>query len=320
MANFVDLADMMMSGASLGFDIKNFSDLARLSRIARGGISTFMGRKKSTGGSDDNSGGPAEVAENAMQAGELQSFLGYLAAVHSTDGKRITEYKIGARERDLYPAIAKAMKPGARKLLMQTLGVETIPVKKRRVVGYTEHEVNGKIVRSPETEETTERVNLAGTQITSALTWLALQGGGTKEARVQRVVEMLETFGIFHSKQDALKELGLKSADEVKRFMGWLDTNAHLVGAILAIGPLRLQVFLNDPVIDQAIRDIKAEGNLDRKRQRQEDLQGLIIAESKRVNVMRGQRTRKHVKWFAILFGIFATIVLVAGTYVGYPN
>ncbi len=308
MASFKDLLDVGLDLGSIGLEIKNWS---RFSSLARGGLSSFLGNNRKSPGVEGGSG-PTEVAENAMQAGELQSLLGYLTAVHSSDGKKVTEYQVATKDRDLYPAIMKAMKPGARKLLMQTLGVQTIPVKKRRVVGYTEHEVNGKIVRSPDTEETTEVVNLAGPQITGALTWFALQGGGTKEVRVKRVVEMLETFGIFNSKQDALKELGLKSPEEIKRFVGWLDTHAHVAVAALTLGPKRLQDFLDHPACDQALAAIKAEGNLDRKRILQEAFQGLLVAESERVNTGRKTNYNAFAQkgWSIIAWIAFLTVAI----------
>lgn len=309
MADFKDLLDVGLDLGSIGMEIKNWS---RFSSLARGGISSFLGNKKPPG--TEGNGGPTEVAENAMQAGELQSLLGYLTAVHSTDGKKVTEYQVETKDRDLYPAIMKEMKPGARKLLMQTLGVQTIPVKKRRVVGYTEHEVNGKVVRAPETEETTEVVNLAGPQITSALTWFALQGGGTKKARVGRVVEMLETFGIFQSKQDALKELGLKSSKEIERFMGWVDTHAHVVTAVLTLGPKRLQDFLNHPECNRALAAIKAEANLDRKRLLQEEFQNLLITEGNRVvNEKKEDYNRFSKRNWKIVAGAFVLTVMVTG-------
>lgn len=312
MASFKDLLDVGLDLGSIGLEIKNWS---RFSGLARGGLSSLLGNKKPAG--TEGSSGPTEVAENAMQAGELQSLLGYLTAVHSRDGKKVTEYQVETKDRDLYPAIVKAMKPGARKLLMQTLGVQTIPVKRRRIVGYTEHEVNGKMVRSPETEETTEVVNLAGPQIISALTWFALQGGGAKEVRVKRVVEMLETFGIFNSKQDALKELGLKSSDEIKRFLGWLDTHAHVVTAVLTLGPKRLQTFLEHPGCDRALAAIKAETiDLDRKRILQERLQGLLVAESERVNTGRKTEYRSFARkgWIIVALIAITTIAITGIT------
>lgn len=308
MATFKDMLDIGLDLGSIGMELKNWS---AFSSLARGGLSSFMGKKPA--GTEGHTM-PTEVAENAMQAGELQSLLGYLSAVHSSDGKKVTEYQIKPKDSDLYPAIVKEMKPGARKLLMQTLGVQTIPVRKRRVVGYTEHEVNGKMVRSPETEETTEVVNLAGPQITNALTWFALQGGGAKEVRVKRVVEMLETFGIFNSKQDALKELGLKSADELKRFKGWLDTHAQVTMALLTLGPKQLQDFLDHPTCDRALSAIKAEGDLDRKRLLQEAFQGLLVAESERVNTGRKANYDSFAKkgWL-IIAGIATLVVVITG-------
>lgn len=306
MATFKDMLDIGLDLGSIGMELKNWS---AFSSLARGGLSSFMGKKPA---GTEGSTGPTEVAENAMQAGELQSLLGYLTAVHMDDGKKVTEYQVVANDRNLYPAIVKAMKPGARKLLMQTLGVQTIPVRKRRVVGYTDHQVNGKTVRSPETEETTEVINLAGPQITSALTWFAIQGGGTEEDRVKRVVEMLETFGIFQSKQDALKELGLKSAEELKRFKGWLDTHAQVTMAILTLGPKQLQDFLDRPACDQALAEIRDEDDLDRKRVLQEAFQGMLVAESERVNTGRKANYDSFArKGWLIVAGIAALVVVI---------
>jgi hypothetical protein len=308
MATFKDMLDIGLDIGSIGMELKNWS---AFSSLARGGLSSFMGKKPA---GTEGHAAPTEVAENAMQAGELQSLLGYLSAVHSKDGKKVTEYQVATKDRDLYPAIVKAMKPGARKLLMQTLGVQTIPVRKRRVVGYTEHEVNGKVVRSPETEETTEVVNLAGPQITSALTWFALQGGGTQEARVKRVVEMLETFGIFQSKKDALKELGLKSSEEIKRFMGWLDTHAQVTIALLTLGPKQLQDFLDRPECDQALADIEAEDDLDQKRILQEAFQGLLVTESERINTDRKVEYDAFArKGWALIAKIAILVVVITG-------
>ena len=180
------------------------------------------------------------------------------------------------------------------------------------MVGYTDHQVNGKTVRSPETEETTEVINLAGPQITSALTWFAIQGGGTEEDRVKRVVEMLETFGIFQSKQDALKELGLKSAEELKRFKGWLDTHAQVTMAILTLGPKQLQDFLDRPACDQALAEIRDEDDLDRKRVLQEAFQGMLVAESERVNTGRKANYDSFArKGWLIVAGIAALVVVI---------
>ncbi len=308
MANFKDMLDIGLDLGSIGMELKNWS---AFSSLARGGLSSYLGKKPA--GTEGHSA-PTEVAENAMQAGELQSLLGYLTAVHSSDGKKVTEYQIRPEDSGLYPAIVKAMKPGARKLLMQTLGVQTIPVRKRRVVGYSEHEVNGKMVRSPETEETTEVVNLAGPQITSALTWFALQGGDTQVIRVNRVVEMLETFGIFNSKQDALKDLGLKSAEELKRFKGWLDTHAQVTMALLTLGPKQLQDFLNRPESDRALSAIKAEADLDRKRVLQEQFQALLVAESDRINSGRKDTYDAFAKkGWKIIAVVAALVVVVTG-------
>lgn len=308
MATFKDMLDIGLDLGSIGMELKNWS---AFSSLARGGLSSFMGKKPA---GTEGGTGPIEVAENAMQAGELQSLLGYLTSVHSSDGKKVTEYQIRPEDSDLYPAIVKAMKPGARKLLMQTLGVQTIPVRKRRVVGYSEHEVNGKVVRAPETEETTQVVNLAGPQITSALTWFALQGGDTKKVRVERVVEMLETFGIFNSKQDALKELGLKSAEEIKRFKGWLDTHAQVTMALLTLGPKQLQDFLDRPACDRALAEIRNEADLDRKRVLQEAFQGLLVAESERVNTGRKTNYDSFArKGWLIVAGIAALVVVITG-------
>ena len=308
MANFKDMLDIGLDLGSIGMELKNWS---AFSSLARGGLSSYLGKKPA--GTEGHSA-PTEVAENAMQAGELQSLLGYLTAVHSSDGKKVTEYQIRPEDSGLYPAIVKAMKPGARKLLMQTLGVQTIPVRKRRVVGYSEHEVNGKMVRSPETEETTEVVNLAGPQITSALTWFALQGGDTQVIRVNRVVEMLETFGIFNSKQDALKDLGLKSAEELKRVKGWLDTHAQVTMALLTLGPKQLQDFLNRPESDRALSAIKAEADLDRKRVLQEQFQALLVAESDRINSGRKDTYDAFAKkGWKIIAVVAALVVVVTG-------
>ena len=308
MANFKDMLDIGLDLGSIGMELKNWS---AFSSLARGGLSSYLGKKPA--GTEGHSA-PTEVAENAMQAGELQSLLGYLTAVHSSDGKKVTEYQIRPEDSGLYPAIVKAMKPGARKLLMQTLGVQTIPVRKRRVVGYSEHEVNGKMVRSSETEETTEVVNLAGPQITSALTWFALQGGDTQVIRVNRVVEMLETFGIFNSKQDALKDLGLKSAEELKRFKGWLDTHAQVTMALLTLGPKQLQDFLNRPESDRALSAIKAEADLDRKRVLQEQFQALLVAESDRINSGRKDTYDAFAKkGWKIIAVVAALVVVVTG-------
>lgn len=308
MANFKDMLDIGLDLGSIGMELKNWS---AFSSLARGGLSSYLGKKPA--GTEGHSA-PTEVAENAMQAGELQSLLGYLTAVHSSDGKKVTEYQIRPEDSGLYPAIVKAMKPGARKLLMQTLGVQTIPVRKRRVVGYSEHEVNGKMVRSPETEETTEVVNLAGPQITSALTWFVLQGGDTQVIRVNRVVEMLETFGIFNSKQDALKDLGLKSAEELKRFKGWLDTHAQVTMALLTLGPKQLQDFLNRPESDRALSAIKAEADLDRKRVLQEQFQALLVAESDRINSGRKDTYDAFAKkGWKIIAVVAALVVVVTG-------
>lgn len=308
MATFKDMLDIGLDIGSIGMELKNWS---AFSSLARGGLSSFMGKKPA---GNEGHATPTEVAENAMQAGELQSLLGYLSAVHSSDGKKVTEYQVRDEDRDLYPAIMKGLKPGERELLMRTLGVQTIPVRKRRVVGYTEHEVNGKIVRSPETEETTEAINLAGPQITSALTWFALQGGGTEKARVEHVVEMLRTFGIFQSKKDALKELGQKSSEEIKRFMGWLDTHAQVTMALLTLGPKQLQDFLDRPECDRALADIKAARNLNRKRILQEAFQGLLVAESERVNTDRKVKYNAFAqKGWALIAVVAALVVMITG-------
>lgn len=311
MASFMDFAGLGLDLGSFGLDIKNWRDLARLSGMATRGVSSFLGRKSAPTASSGD-GTAAAVEENRMQEGELYSLLGYLSAIRANDGHPITAYTVKARERNLFPAIVKAMKPGAGKLLMQTIGVSTTTVKKRRIVGYDEREVNGKMVRTPITEESAETVNLTGAQVVSALTWLATKEAGSEEERAKQVVVRLETFGIFTSKLDTAKELGAKSADELKRIMGWLDTHTHVLIAVLTLGPKGLQNFLDRPECDRALVAIKAEANLDQKRVLQERFQALLIAESERHNdehKVKYQRVAKIHWWVMGALLILAVIV-----------
>jgi hypothetical protein len=81
MATFKDMLDIGLDIGSIGMELKNWS---AFSSLARGGLSSFMGKKPA---GTEGHAAPTEVAENAMQAGELQSLLGYLSAVHSKDDR-----------------------------------------------------------------------------------------------------------------------------------------------------------------------------------------------------------------------------------------
>lgn len=310
MASIMDMASIGLDLGSFGLDVKNWRDLARLSSMATRGVTSFLGRKPAPTASSGD-GTAAAIEENKMQEGELYSLLGYLSAIQTSDGHPITAYTVKAKERNLFPAIVKAMKPGAGKLLMQTVGVSTTTIKKRRIVGYDERDVNGKMVRTPITEESAETVNLTGAQVVSALTWLATKEVGTEEERAKQVVATLETFGIFTSKFDTAKELGAKSADELKRVMGWLDTHTHVMVAILTLGPKQLQDFLDRPACDRALSAIKAESDLDQKRLLQEAFQGLLVAESARINVGRKANYDSFARKGWIFVAVIAILAVV---------
>lgn len=314
MASFMDMASVGLDLGSFGLDLKNWRDLARISGMAAKGASSLLS-KKSTVSSSGDVATTAAVEENRMQEGELYSLMGYLSAMYDDDNHPITNYTVKVTERNLFPAIVKAMKPGAGKLLMKTIGVSTTTVKKRRIVGYDEREVNGKMVRTPITEESAETVNLTGAQVVSALTWLATKESGADEkAKAEAVVLKLETFGIFTSNLDTAKELGTRSAEQLKQFMGWLDTHAHVVTAILTLGPKRLQDFLDQPGCDQALAAIKAEADLGQKRILQEAFQGLLVAESERINTGRKANYDSFArKGWLIVAGIAALVVVITG-------
>lgn len=286
MASFKDALDIGLDLSSFGLEIKNWRDLSRLGRLAHGGITSFFGKKSAsdTGGGEKAT---VEAEENKMQEGEFLAIIGILSAFYMegvVPAQPITEYQVPASQMHLFNKVIAQMKPGARKLFMGTIGFRGSPMRKRKVTGYVEHEVNGKKRNDPVTEETSETVNLDGKRINSAITYLATQGAGSEDERVKRVAETLEGYGIFTSQRDAAKELGLKSAEELKRFMGWLDTHTHVVLAIFTLGPKKFEEFIVGPICERHLAAIKAEANLSQKRLLQERFQAALIAESEAVN------------------------------------
>lgn len=310
MSGLLDILDLAASAGSFGLDLSTWSKVARAGKLVHSGIASFTQGKQALGGTTP----PPTVEEHKMQEGEFYSFLAYLGAIRQTEnGPCILDYNMKSEERLIFPAIMKAMKPGAGKLLMQTTGVSVTTVTQQRNVGQQD----GK----PVTEKTVETVNRHGPRIVNALTWLAVNAAGaTEKDRVASVVAMLEVLGIFTSKSDSAKALGARSADELKRVMGWLDTYAHVLGAVLAIGPSRLEAFVSTPACQQVIEAIKRENDPAQKRPHQEVLQGLLVAEGKRINDLRETRTMNHIKWFLWFLGPASAILLVAGIYAGYHN
>ena len=322
MASFKDALDIGLDLSSFGLEIKNWRDLSRLGRLAHGGITSFFGKKSAsdTGGGEKAT---VEAEENKMQEGEFLAIIGILSAFYMegvVPAQPITEYQVPASQMHLFNKVIAQMKPGARKLFMGTIGFRGSPMRKRKVTGYVEHEVNGKKRNDPVTEETSETVNLDGKRINSAITYLATQGAGSEDERVKRVAETLEGYGIFTSQRDAAKELGLKSAEELKRFMGWLDTHTHVVLAIITLGPTKLQDFFNSPICEQHLAAIKAEGNLDRKRLLQERFQAVLVAESEQENTIAMQTERKAARRFYLWAGgITATCLIIAAVAPNIP-
>lgn len=313
MASFKDALDIGLDLSSFGLEIKNWRDLSRLGRLAHGGITSFFGKKSAsdTGGGEKST---VEAEENRMQEGEFLAIIGILSAFYMegvVPAQPITDYQVPASQMHLFNKVIAQMKPGARKLFMGTIGFRGSPMKKRRVTGYVEHEVNGKKRNDPVTEETSETVNLDGKRINSAITYLATQGAGSEDERVKRVAETLEGYGIFTSQSDTAKELGLKSAEELKRFMGWLDTHTHVVLAIFTLGPKKFEEFIDGPVCERHLAAIKAEANLSQKRLLQERFQAVLVAESESVNAIVTQREKMASRTFWVRAIIVALVLLV---------
>lgn len=312
MASFKEALDVGLDFASIGMDVKNFKDIARLTNLATGGLTSFLGKKAAPVGG----GNEAEVVkENEMQLGELYSLLGYLSGVRYDDSgtiKPITDYRAMPEEAGIYPAILRAMKPGAAGLLARTVGVNVVRVKKRRVVGESEFEVEGgKKRKVPITEESEEMKNLTGPEITGALTWLVLHKTGSREQQIAEVISDINAFQLFNSKLDAAKELGAKSAAEAKKLMGWLDTHAHIVSALMTLGPTRFKEFIERPETDRSLARIKAARTPESKRRHQEAFQGELVALAEEVNQERVRED--HAAWKRLGWRVAITIAGLTG-------
>lgn len=315
MSNFWDKLSAGLDLGTFGIELKNWRDLARISGLVRTGASSFLGRKAAPSGTGDDS--VTEAKENVMQEGEFLAILAILTSFHMDPPFRfepITEYQVPASQSHLFNKVVAAMKPGARKLFMSTIGFRGAAMKKRRVVEYVKHEVNGRERVDPVTEETTETVNLDGKRINSAITYLATQGAGPEDERVKRVAETLEGWGIFQSKLDTGKELGVKSADELKRFLAWLDTHAHVVLAIGTLGLKGLQSFMETPAAVHYIAAIEAEGDRRRKLAIQEAFQRALVVESETVNTRSATHYQSFSRrsWIAVGTLIVIPFVLTA--------
>lgn len=315
MSNFWDKLSAGLDLGTFGIELKNWRDLARISGLVRTGASSFLGKKTAPSSSGDDN--VTDAKENVMQEGEFLAILAILTSFHMDPPHRfepITEYQVPASQSHLFNKVIAAMKPGARRLFMSTIGFRGATMKKRRVVEYVKHEVNGKERIDPVTEETSETVNLDGKRINSAITYLATQGAGTEDERVKRVAETLEGWGIFQSKLDAGKELGAKSADELKRFLAWLDTHTHVMLAIGTLGFKGLQSFMETPAAMHYIAAIEAENDRRRKLAIQEAFQAALVAESEHVNTRNAihYQTFSRRNWAVVGIIIVLAFVLTA--------
>lgn len=313
MANLKDALDIGLDLGAFGLEIKNWRDIARMSSILRSGVTSFFGKKLSGGEKKDGE----VIEENEMQLGELYSFLGYLSAIRMSNtsaAKPITSYMPKPAENEIFTKILKAMKPGAAKLLTKTIGVNLTKVRRRRVVGETEIEIDGsggKKKKIPITEDTEEVVNITGPQIVGALTWLALQGNDTEDERIKRVVANIEAFQLFNSKLDAAKELGAKSTEEAKRLIGWLYTNGHILFALVTLGPRELQRLLEHPRVNSLLDSIKGEKEVTAKRTLQERFQRFLVEYADVINREATEADRKSSRRFWVWAIIIALLVIL---------
>ena len=321
MSNFWDKLSAGLDLGTFGILLKNGGDLARLASLAKGGMSSFFGKRGSPDTADNK---PKDAEENVMQEGEFLAIIGILSAFKMTELPHdfITEYQPPVTEMHLFNKVIAAMKPGARKLFMSTTGFRGGNMKRLKVVDYVRHTVNGKMREDPITEETNLTVNMDGRRINSAIVYLAKQGSEDESTRVKKVAAMLEGYGIFKSITDTAAELGAKSTNELERFLGWLDTHAHVFGALLVLWPGRLQTFMDTPACDRVLNRIMEDDNPDRRRPLQEEFQRMLVGESTRVNNQRKIRTLKHWYWTLWLFGgsfvvgvVGVTAVIIYTTY-----